>query len=63
MTTGRTIALTVQTFVSKVISLLFNMLSYSHHIFFFFFFWVLVSLSLSASVLMGLLPFIVSVPA
>ena len=61
MTTGRTIALTVQTFVSKVISLLFNMLSYSHHIFFYFL--VLVSLSLSASVLMGLLPFIVSVPA
>ena len=27
MTTGKTIALTVQTFVSKVMSLLFNMLS------------------------------------
>ena len=27
MTTGKTIALTIQTFVSKVISLLFNMLS------------------------------------
>ena len=27
MTTGKTIALTIQTFVSKVISLLFNMIS------------------------------------
>ena len=27
MTTGKTIALTIQTFVSKVMSLLFNMLS------------------------------------
>ena len=27
MTTGKTIALTIQTFVSKVLSLLFNMLS------------------------------------
>ena len=27
MTTGKTIALTIQTFVSKVVSLLFNMLS------------------------------------
>ena len=37
MTTGETIALTIQTFVSNVMSLLFNMLSKFVIVFFFFF--------------------------
>ena len=38
MTTGKTIALTIWTFVSKVLSLLFNMIVYVCHNFSFFFF-------------------------
>ena len=48
MTTGKTIALSIRTFVGKVVSLLFNMLFWfviaflprSKHLFFFFFSWL-----------------------